>query len=172
MSWCTSSFPHARAVRVGLPSYPSVPLHLILLSPSILSFCPLHLILLSPPSYPSVPSILSFCPLHLILLSPSMRGEILLSPPSYPSVPSISSFCPPPSYPSVPLHLILLSPSILSFCPPPSYPSVRLQGVLHIVMSYCEGGDLCTRLKASKGRLLPEPQVVEWFVQITLALQV
>lgn len=24
-------------------------------------------------------------------------------------------------------------------------------GVLHIVMGYCEGGDLCTRLKAQKG---------------------
>ena len=45
-------------------------------------------------------------------------------------------------------------------------------GVLHIVMGYCEGGDLHSRLKARKGELLPEPQVVEWFVQITLALQV
>ena len=51
-------------------------------------------------------------------------------------------------------------------------PLVVSQGVLHIVMSYCEGGDLCTRLKTNKGRLLPESQVVEWFVQITLALQV
>lgn len=44
-------------------------------------------------------------------------------------------------------------------------------GVLHIVMGYCEGGDLCTRLKTYEGRLLPETQVVEWFVQIALALQ-
>ena len=44
-------------------------------------------------------------------------------------------------------------------------------GVLHIVMAYCEGGDLCTRLRAYRGQLLPEPQVVEWFVQIALALQ-
>ena len=45
-------------------------------------------------------------------------------------------------------------------------------GVLHIVMGYCEGGDLCSRLKTFQGQLLPEVQVVEWFVQIALALQV
>ena len=39
-------------------------------------------------------------------------------------------------------------------------------------MGYCEGGDLNSRLKACKGELLPEAQVVEWFVQIALALQV
>ena len=44
--------------------------------------------------------------------------------------------------------------------------------VLHIVMGYCEGGDLSSRLKAQQGCLLPEAQVVEWFVQICLALQV
>ena len=44
-------------------------------------------------------------------------------------------------------------------------------GILHIVMGYCEGGDLCTRLKSYGGKLLPETQVVEWFVQIALALQ-
>ena len=44
-------------------------------------------------------------------------------------------------------------------------------GILHIVMGYCEGGDLCTRLKSCGGKLLPETQVVEWFVQIALALQ-
>ncbi len=44
-------------------------------------------------------------------------------------------------------------------------------GMLHIVMGYCEGGDLCTRLKSFKGSYLPETQVVEWFVQIALGLQ-
>ena len=44
--------------------------------------------------------------------------------------------------------------------------------VLHIVMGYCEGGDLSSRLKAQRGSLLLERQVVEWFVQIALALQV
>ena len=45
-------------------------------------------------------------------------------------------------------------------------------GILHIIMAYCEGGDLSSRLKACKGIPLAEDQVIEWFVQITLALQV
>ena len=44
-------------------------------------------------------------------------------------------------------------------------------GVLHIIMGYCEGGDLCSRLKTYKDHLLPEARVVEWFVQISLGLQ-
>lgn len=43
---------------------------------------------------------------------------------------------------------------------------------LYIVMGFCEGGDLYHRLKQRKGELLPERQVVEWFVQIAMALQV
>lgn len=39
-------------------------------------------------------------------------------------------------------------------------------------MGYCEGGDLSSRLQSYHGNLLPEGQVVEWFVQIALALQV
>lgn len=46
-----------------------------------------------------------------------------------------------------------------------------VSGTLHIVMGYCEGGDLCSRLKTYKGSLLPEAKVVEWFVQIALGLQ-
>ncbi|XP_028432344.1 serine/threonine-protein kinase Nek4 [Perca flavescens] len=42
---------------------------------------------------------------------------------------------------------------------------------LYIVMGFCEGGDLYHRLKKQKGELLPERQVVEWFVQIAMALQ-
>uniref|UniRef100_A0A3Q0QNS0 Serine/threonine-protein kinase Nek4 n=1 Tax=Amphilophus citrinellus TaxID=61819 RepID=A0A3Q0QNS0_AMPCI len=42
---------------------------------------------------------------------------------------------------------------------------------LYIVMGFCEGGDLYHRLKEQKGELLPERQVVEWFVQIAMALQ-
>ncbi|XP_074542644.1 serine/threonine-protein kinase Nek4 [Halichoeres trimaculatus] len=42
---------------------------------------------------------------------------------------------------------------------------------LYIAMGYCEGGDLYHRLKQQKGELLPERQVVEWFVQIAMALQ-
>ncbi|NXJ26744.1 NEK4 kinase, partial [Dicrurus megarhynchus] len=44
-------------------------------------------------------------------------------------------------------------------------------GHLYIVMGFCEGGDLYHKLKEQKGKLLPENQVVEWFVQITMALQ-
>lgn len=43
---------------------------------------------------------------------------------------------------------------------------------LYIAMGFCEGGDLYHRLKQQKGELLPERQVVEWFVQIAMALQV
>ncbi|XP_078065921.1 serine/threonine-protein kinase Nek4 isoform X2 [Mustelus asterias] len=44
-------------------------------------------------------------------------------------------------------------------------------GLLYIVMGYCEGGDLYHKLKEQKGKLLPESQIVEWFVQIAMALQ-
>lgn len=44
-------------------------------------------------------------------------------------------------------------------------------GVLHIVMGYCEGGDLHSRLKTYGNSFLPETKVVEWFVQIALGLQ-
>ncbi|XP_066554004.1 serine/threonine-protein kinase Nek4 isoform X2 [Amia ocellicauda] len=42
---------------------------------------------------------------------------------------------------------------------------------LYIAMGFCEGGDLYHRLKEQKGKLLTERQVVEWFVQIAMALQ-
>lgn len=45
-------------------------------------------------------------------------------------------------------------------------------GMLYIVMGFCEGGDLYHKLKEQKGQLLSESQVVEWFVQIAMALQV
>ncbi|XP_065058314.1 serine/threonine-protein kinase Nek4-like isoform X1 [Rhopilema esculentum] len=46
-------------------------------------------------------------------------------------------------------------------------------GFLHIVMGYCEGGDLYSKLKeqAKQNELLGERQIVEWFVQIAMALQ-
>lgn len=46
-------------------------------------------------------------------------------------------------------------------------------GFLYIVMNFCEGGDLYTKLKAQskEGKILEETQVVEWFVQIAMALQ-
>ena len=47
-------------------------------------------------------------------------------------------------------------------------------GRLCIVMEYADGGDLAQRIEAqaaSKGSLFPENQVVDWFVQICLALK-
>lgn len=47
------------------------------------------------------------------------------------------------------------------------------EGHLSIVMGYCEGGDLYTKLKkqAKQSEYLTETQIVEWFVQIAMALQ-
>ena len=42
---------------------------------------------------------------------------------------------------------------------------------LNIVMAFCEGGDLYTKLKYRKKQLLGEEQILDWFIQITLALQ-
>ena len=41
-------------------------------------------------------------------------------------------------------------------------------------MGYCEGGDLYTKLKeqGKRNEHLSEKQIVEWFVQIAMALQV
>ncbi|XP_030047421.1 serine/threonine-protein kinase Nek1 isoform X2 [Microcaecilia unicolor] len=44
-------------------------------------------------------------------------------------------------------------------------------GCLYIVMDYCEGGDLFKRINAQKGVLFTEDQVMDWFVQICLALK-
>ncbi|CAF1131738.1 unnamed protein product [Didymodactylos carnosus] len=46
-------------------------------------------------------------------------------------------------------------------------------GYLNIVMSYCEGGDLHTKLKEQKTKeqILNENQIVEWLIQICMALQ-
>ena len=50
--------------------------------------------------------------------------------------------------------------------------SFEKEGFLYIAMQYCEGGDLYNKLKEQKGTLLDERQLVEWFVQIAMALQV
>ena len=47
-----------------------------------------------------------------------------------------------------------------------------LNVTLHIVMLYCDGGDLYTKIKEQNGKYLEETQIVEWFVQIAMALQV
>lgn len=50
--------------------------------------------------------------------------------------------------------------------------SFQIDGYLHIVMLYCEGGDLYTIIKQQNGKYIEETQIVEWFVQIAMAIQV
>lgn len=44
---------------------------------------------------------------------------------------------------------------------------------LFLFMQYCDGGDLEQRLNGHRkaGTFVPEPQLLDWFVQMTLALQ-
>ncbi|XP_053186917.1 serine/threonine-protein kinase Nek1-like [Scomber japonicus] len=42
---------------------------------------------------------------------------------------------------------------------------------LYIVMDYCEGGDLSKKIESQKGKLFSEDQILDWFVQICLALK-
>jgi len=49
--------------------------------------------------------------------------------------------------------------------------SFHYRGSLCIVMEYADGGDLEKTLKGRRGKLLPEPQVLDWFIQICLALK-
>uniref|UniRef100_G3PLX9 non-specific serine/threonine protein kinase n=1 Tax=Gasterosteus aculeatus TaxID=69293 RepID=G3PLX9_GASAC len=44
-------------------------------------------------------------------------------------------------------------------------------GCLYIVMDYCEGGDLFKKINTQKGVLFSEEQILDWFVQICLALK-
>ncbi|XP_036438240.1 serine/threonine-protein kinase Nek1 isoform X2 [Colossoma macropomum] len=44
-------------------------------------------------------------------------------------------------------------------------------GCLYIVMDYCEGGDLFKKINNQKGVIFPEEQILDWFVQICLALK-
>lgn len=50
--------------------------------------------------------------------------------------------------------------------------SFQSDGYLHIVMLYCDGGDLYSIIKEQNGKYIEETQVVEWLVQIAMALQV
>ncbi|XP_065592373.1 serine/threonine-protein kinase Nek1 isoform X10 [Cyrtonyx montezumae] len=49
--------------------------------------------------------------------------------------------------------------------------SFEENGCLYIVMDYCEGGDLFRKINAQKGVLFSEDQILDWFVQICLALK-
>eukprot|EP00079_Xenopus_tropicalis_P018969 XP_012808178.1 PREDICTED: serine/threonine-protein kinase Nek1 isoform X2 [Xenopus tropicalis] len=49
--------------------------------------------------------------------------------------------------------------------------SFEESGCLYIVMDYCEGGDLFKRINSQKGVLFSEDQILDWFVQLCLALK-
>ena len=38
-------------------------------------------------------------------------------------------------------------------------------------MDFCDSGDLHSRIQAQRGMLFNEDQILDWFVQITLALK-
>eukprot|EP00656_Telonema_subtile_P024156 TRINITY_DN2607_c0_g1_i1.p1 TRINITY_DN2607_c0_g1~~TRINITY_DN2607_c0_g1_i1.p1 ORF type:complete len:662 (-),score=252.36 TRINITY_DN2607_c0_g1_i1:460-2445(-) len=59
----------------------------------------------------------------------------------------------------------LRHPNIVNY-----HESFEDKGNLCIVMEYCERGDLYQELKRAKGRMLPEKVVLDWFVQMSLAL--
>ena len=44
-------------------------------------------------------------------------------------------------------------------------------GNLCIVMDYCDGGDLYNKIRSMRGVAISEDQILDWFVQITLALK-
>ena len=44
-------------------------------------------------------------------------------------------------------------------------------GSLYIVMDYCDGGDLYKKINDQRGKLFPEDQVLNWFVQLCLGLK-
>lgn len=57
--------------------------------------------------------------------------------------------------------------------------SFEVEGVLHIVMGFCDGGDLYQKLKNHSAKFSPatappieERIIVQWFIQIAMALQV
>nr|XP_039265484.1 serine/threonine-protein kinase Nek1-like [Styela clava] len=49
--------------------------------------------------------------------------------------------------------------------------SFEESGCLYIVMEYCEGGDLYARINSQRGMAFSETKVLEWFVQMCLALK-
>ncbi|EDV24867.1 uncharacterized protein TRIADDRAFT_25231 [Trichoplax adhaerens] len=49
--------------------------------------------------------------------------------------------------------------------------SFEERGNLYIVMDYCDGGDLYQKINQRRGVLFPEDQILDWFVQICLAMK-
>ncbi|XP_043086438.1 serine/threonine-protein kinase Nek5 isoform X2 [Puntigrus tetrazona] len=57
-------------------------------------------------------------------------------------------------------------PNIVAF-----YKSFHDRNNLCILMEYCDAGDLMNRIRMQRGKLFPEQQIVDWFVQICLGLK-
>ena len=66
------------------------------------------------------------------------------------------------------LFSLLLSVSSKIDWQPFRYVSIRSY---YIVMEYCDGGDLYTKINKQRGRLLPENVILTYFVQICRAVQ-
>ncbi|XP_068207027.1 uncharacterized protein [Palaemon carinicauda] len=49
--------------------------------------------------------------------------------------------------------------------------SFEMNHHLHLLMTYCEGGDLFTKIRQQHQTFFPEQQIIRWFIQITMALQ-
>ncbi|KAK3777022.1 hypothetical protein RRG08_008876 [Elysia crispata] len=49
--------------------------------------------------------------------------------------------------------------------------SFEERGTLYIVMNYCSGGDLYTKINERRGQLFSEDQILNWFVQLCLAIK-
>ncbi|BFZ14506.1 hypothetical protein BsWGS_17545 [Bradybaena similaris] len=49
--------------------------------------------------------------------------------------------------------------------------SFEERGSLYIVMNYCSGGDLYGRINERRGQLFSEDQILDWFVQLCLAVK-
>jgi len=43
--------------------------------------------------------------------------------------------------------------------------------LLNIVMNYCDGGDLTTLIKNQQGKHFADEQILDWFIQLCLALR-
>ncbi|XP_022249572.1 serine/threonine-protein kinase Nek1-like [Limulus polyphemus] len=49
--------------------------------------------------------------------------------------------------------------------------SFEENGNLYIVMDYCDGGDLYSQINQQRGMPFPEDTIIDWFIQICLALK-
>ncbi|VDO14996.1 unnamed protein product, partial [Rodentolepis nana] len=57
-------------------------------------------------------------------------------------------------------------PNIVKYCH-----SFEESDAIYIIMEYCDGGDLYTKINSQKGVLFAEDEILDWFVQISLAVK-